>query len=919
MSAIDAILGPAAPAVELPGKCARRRVALSGWLAAILGAWILVCLAWIRFRWGGETGHLVFGICYDIPIGPLLVALCMNAARCESLTARTRRGWFFIGLSYFSYWLGNCLWNYYEGFLGTDPFPSAADAFFLALYPLVIYGLTRLTDRLPTRRERIRFALDCAIATVGALGLLWYGIVPLIELDTEQGWFNLLVSAAYPTADALLFVAVISTMLKRRTTAHLAPLAVLTISFISMMIADVLFLIPAVEGEYASGGVVDVFFLLSFGLTAYAAYDQVRLANGQGRIRLPAPEGYSFQAIPYLAVGGVYAALMWSMRDRLLAPDGMLAAAAMLTTGLVIVRQVLAHRENAELSAAHAAQAAEARYGALVKNSTDIVLVVDEKARIAFVTPSVARQLGLDPQEMIGRPLADWVHPADQFVMRHFCRDLNEDPGLTGPIEWRLRAHDATWRDVEVIGSNLTSDPSVRGLVLNARDITERKRLEEQLKHLAFTDTLTLLANRNLFNEHIAHALAQAQPGGARPSLIFVDLDNFKRINDSLGHETGDRLLSLAARRLMRATRDTDTVARLGGDEFAVLVCSDHEQDYVQTLAARLVETLSVPYEIGGKRMTVSASAGVATAPPGATAQELMRNADLAMYRAKSRGKRCFEVFEPSMYAAVMHTLDLEIELTRALDEGAIVPYYQPVVDLQTEAIIGFEALVRWHHPQRGTIEPAAFVHIAEESGLIARLGRTVLHDACAQAARWMRDVRPNQLSHIAVNLSARQLEMPEIVDDVRSALAASGLPPRALVLEITESLLVHDVPAAAAQLARIKELGVRIALDDFGTGYSSLAHLHRFPIDILKIDRSFVADLRNDECSELVRAVVALGQALNMDVIAEGVEKTEHLVRLRRLGCGFAQGFYFAQPEPAHVIDERLHAQAPALRLVTS
>ena len=889
-------------------------------LTAAAIVWALVFCSWQAFGWGGSFVDTLFSYCYDTPLLPLIAVLSWRASRLPVLTERQQRGWRAMSLAYILYWVGSCIWNVYEGVLEIYPFPSIADAFFLPFYPLAIYALICLSERLPTARDRAKFALDCATATVSLAGALWYFALRKIEFDSEHGLFGLLVSAAYPVADVMLLLAVVSVILKRRSNEFPMPMMLIAASCVMMMAGDILFLVPAVEGSYASGGLADLCFLLSFVLmTAAAALQATDATRLQTRRDAQTLAPYTFQAMPYLAVAGVYVLLMWEVRGSLSAPNGMLSLVAMLVTGLVVARQIFANREHAELSKMQAISESEQRFSSLIKNSSDLVIVVNDEARVTFVTPSIEHLLGMPVEALPGKLLIEIAHPADVYDVRHFCRDLSEDPTLNGPVEWRLRSHDGDWTYVEVIGTNLLHDPTVRGLVLNARDITERKRLEDELKHLAFTDTLTLLANRNLFNEQLGIALARANGREPYPTLIFADLDNFKKINDSLGHEAGDKLLAIAARRLIRATRSGDTVARLGGDEFALLVTGDTSDAYIQGLAGRLVEALSAPYDIDGRQLVLSASLGVARADRSVTPQELMRNADLAMYRAKARGKRCFEIFEPGMYATVMQTVDLEMEMSSALDRREFVPYFQPIVDLKTSEIVGFEALVRWQHPVRGLLAPGTFIQIAEDSGLIERVGRTMLEQACRHTIEWLQSVRPERLQHIAINISGRQIEHTDLVGEVRQVIEALRIPPHVLVLEITESVLMQNVTAAIDQLTRLKQLGVRIALDDFGTGYSSLSHVHRFPIDILKIDRSFIDGLKKNDGSELVRAIISLANALDLDVVAEGIEKIEQLAHLQRLGCAYGQGYYFGKPESAETTRQLLKhtARLPRLALV--
>ncbi len=883
-------------------------------------AWALLSASWFAFGWGGSTAEFVFGTTYDAPILPIIVFLCWRLTRHPALTLRQRRGWAALSLAYLFSWLATSTWSYYEGVLEIDPSTSIADIYFLLFYPFAILGLISQTERLPSAAEQAKFGLDCATAAVGIVGLLWYFVLRHIELELDHGWISLAVGVAYPVVDVMLLLAVTTALLRRGSSDFPLALVLIAASNLVMTGGDLVYLVPALEGEYASGGLADLLYLGSFVTMAAAASLQFLAANKTNGQTLVQRTPYAFHVIPYIAVAAVYILLLWEMRGNLSAPNGMLSVAAMLVTGLVVARQIFANREYAELSARQAIVETEQRYTSLVKNSSDLVLVVNDEARVTFVTPSIERLLGMPVEALPGKLLIEIAHPADVYDVRHFCRDLSEDPSLNGPVEWRLRSNDGDWTYVEVIGTNLLDDPTVRGLVLNARDITERKRLEDELKHLAFTDTLTLLANRNLFNEQLGIAITRANGRDPFPTLIFADLDNFKKINDSLGHEAGDKLLAIAARRLIRATRSGDTVARLGGDEFALLVTGDASDAYIESLAGRLVDALSAPYDIDGRQLVLSASLGIARAERGITPQELMRNADLAMYRAKARGKRCFEIFEPGMYASVMQTVDLEMEMASALDRKEFVPFFQPIVDLKTSEIVGFEALVRWQHPVRGLLAPGTFIQIAEDSGLIERLGCSMLEQACRHTIEWLQTVRPERLQHIAINISGRQIEHTDLVGEVRRIIESLQIPPHVLVLEITESVLMQNVSAAIDQLTRLKQLGVRIALDDFGTGYSSLSHVHRFPIDILKIDRSFIDGLKKNDGSELVRAIISLANALDLDVVAEGIEKVEQLAHLQRLGCTYGQGYYFGKPESTETTRQLLKhtARLPRLALVS-
>jgi diguanylate cyclase (GGDEF)-like protein len=432
--------------------------------------------------------------------------------------------------------------------------------------------------------------------------------------------------------------------------------------------------------------------------------------------------------------------------------------------------------------------------------------------------------------------------------------------------------------------------------------LTDAKNFDDAL-HRAFHDALTELPNRPLFLDRLEHALARAPRSGGGVGVLFLDVDRFKSVNDRFGHVAGDDLLIAVARRLEECVRPGDTVARFGGDEFAVLV-EDVGEDQAASVATRILAALEAPFSIQEKNVFVSASIGIATGIRGA--DELMRNADLAMYKAKSSGKGRYERFEPNLHEAVVERLELEVELRAAVENEEFIVHYQPIVALDSGAIVGMEALLRWIHPQRGMVSPGDFVPLAEETRLIVPIGRWVLSEACRQGQVWNK-AHGGGLA-LCVNISAQQLDQPGLVDDVAHALAKSGLPAELLVLEITETLLMEDTEATISKLSRLKALGIQLAVDDFGTGYSSLQYLNRFPIDILKIAKSFVDGLAGDqEESALVRAITDLADNFSLRVVAEGVESPEQIPRLLALGCELAQGFHYSKPVSQEAVIEIL------------
>ena len=444
--------------------------------------------------------------------------------------------------------------------------------------------------------------------------------------------------------------------------------------------------------------------------------------------------------------------------------------------------------------------------------------------------------------------------------------------------------------------------------------IAERQRAEAQLAHQAYHDALTGLANRVLFRDRVRHALERAGRQAERVTVLFVDLDGFKRVNDSLGHLAGDRLLVAIAERLLNATRGCDTVARLGGDEFAVLLENVREDADAIRVAERVADSLANPVYVDGAALLVSASTGIARASlaeteggASASADELLRDADVAMYCAKAQGKGRYAIFEPRMHEMALERLALEAELRQALDREEFRLLYQPVVELEGSGIIGVEALVRWQHPTRGTLGPDVFIPVAEETGMIVPLGRWILRQACLQCATWRREHPqaggPTGLG-VAINVSSHQLLHPSLPGDVAAALDDAGLDPQALLLEITESALVQDTPAVLERLRELKLLGLRLAVDDFGTGYSSLSYLRRLPVDVLKIDKTFIDGLghgRHDIA--LTRTIIGLGATLALRCVAEGVEDAEQQAHLKSLGCELGQGYLFARPLEADAV----------------
>ncbi len=597
----------------------------------------------------------------------------------------------------------------------------------------------------------------------------------------------------------------------------------------------------------------------------------------------------------------------------------MAQATAITTMGafvlFFVIRMAGATMEQKE-EADGAVRLSEDRFRSLIQNSSDVTMIIDGEGIYSYLSPAVEQLLGYRPDELVGHRATDFVHRDDQEYMRtRLGADFQTSSG-TAMLEFRMMRRDGTPRDVEAVVSNQLDRPSVGGYVTNVRDITERKKFEELLSHRALHDPLTGLANRQLILDRADQMLVRARRNGDPVAAFFVDLDNFKDANDSLGHEAGDRLLQAVASRFVGLLRTSDTVGRLGGDEFVILAEGVSLSAGPAAIAERIRQVLKPAFYVEGFEtipITVSASVGIAVGDRPA-AQDLLRDADIALYRAKGAGRDQSIVFEEAMQVAANDRLALRSELDTALDAGEFTLLYQPIFDLRDLHIEGVEALIRWNHPTKGTIAPDQFISALEDSGQIVDVGRWVLNEACAQLARWQ--ATGHQLS-MSVNVSMRQLEFDGFVDDVRAALDTQGVAPEFLVIEITESVLMKDAHATVDRLKRLKDLGVKIAIDDFGTGYSSLAYLRQFPVDVLKIDRTFVSEMSGSpDAAALIHTLVELGRTLGLITLAEGIEQQDQIEGLRLENCDHGQGFLFSRPVSPGAIEELLSQSADTTAL---
>jgi len=565
-----------------------------------------------------------------------------------------------------------------------------------------------------------------------------------------------------------------------------------------------------------------------------------------------------------------------------------------------LVAQLLLALERVELARVVHEARNERRFRAMVQYSSDLITLLGTDLRITYQSEAVMKILGRPPYEFVGKSLHEVVHPDDvPIVQAHLSKVLSGGLGNTSAFEFRMAHLDGQWRIVNVVITNLFDEPDVCAIVLNSRDVTERHALEQELNHQAFHDTLTGLANRALFFDRLSHAMDRSARESNSVAVLFLDLDDFKTVNDSFGHPAGDQLLVEVAKRIRAATRPGDTVARFGGDEFAVLVEAGSMPLAAQEVAERIIDALVPTFRVLTNDVAMRPSIGIAIAErPLETPDDLLRDADLAMYVAKRNGKGRFEMYQPKMHEDALRRLETEVGIREGIDARQFEVFYQPIVETHSGQLIGAEALVRWNHPSRGLLAPIEFIKVAEDTGLIVPLGKQVLRSAVRQTQQWKEDGVVDQDFYVSVNLSAHQLQDARLVDNVAKALSESGLSPDGLVLEVTESALVENLGVTVPRLLALRSLGVRLAIDDFGTGYSSLSYLADLPINFVKIDKTFIDRMTPDvEGSAVVRGVVDLSHAMGFTCIAEGVEQDVQRSVLDELDCDFIQGYLFGRP----------------------
>jgi diguanylate cyclase (GGDEF)-like protein/PAS domain S-box-containing protein len=594
---------------------------------------------------------------------------------------------------------------------------------------------------------------------------------------------------------------------------------------------------------------------------------------------------------------------------------GLLGLAA-LVIGLIVGVLLWDGRRRRRFTQQQAESQSRARFEAMVEQGSDLLLLTDVHGNQTYASPGLEHLLGYPIDSPAARHLSELVDTEDRVLLGGLLEQAVAST-KAGPADLRLRHSDGSWRTMEVAVVDLCDVSEVGAVLWTAHDVTDRRQLERELERSAFRDSLTGLANRALFRDRVVHALSRTVRSGHPIAVLLADLDGFKLINDSLGHDAGDRVLVEMAARLADCVRPGDTVARMGGDEFTILLEDAVDSGFVETVADRVLTIVRQPMTIAGTEVRLGISVGIAYSLAGQeTAQDMVRNADVAMYAAKNQGRGRRATYDVDLHADAEAQLRLSNDLDGALRRGELEVHYQPTFSLATNSLEGTEALLRWHHPQLGVIAPSVFIPLAEQSGQILPIGRWVLEQACRQAKIWQTDFPSAQPRSMCINLSGLQFAEPDLVADVVAVIRDTGVNPKTIVLEITESVLMHDVENVITRLHQLKELGVRLAIDDFGTGYSSLGYLSQFPVDILKIDRSFVEAATSGAAGgdALVRTIIDLSANLHLSTIAEGIEHRAQAEHMLGLGCTTGQGYLFGRPMSAQDLTQLLDEKSAEL-----
>ncbi|WNF31410.1 EAL domain-containing protein [Streptomyces sp. C11-1] len=893
MSALGALLSPRSAS---GGAGLRSRILLG-----------VVCAGYsvgAAVGWGSPRLALVMGD-FGLAVAALVAAVsCFLYARTGA--GRLRPAWLLFSLSSLMAACGNAVWGWYEVILSVPvPTPSLADVFFLCFAPPAIVGLLVLAKRPVTRAGWVCLALDAWLIAGSLLTLAWS--LALAHAAHMAGFQEASVapaalSLAYPLLDIVL-VSMVLALHFRRSGANRSAVNTTIAALALTVLSDAVFTSPLLRSTYHSGQLLDAGWFAGSLLLAYAPWGARRGAGaaerpGPPRAAASRPIAGSLAALtPYLAaavctLGILYNVVEGRRVDRVVVLTGCTVVLAL------VVRQGIMLLDNISLTQELAQK--ENHFRSLVQGSSDVIMIAAPSGTLRYVSPAAAGVYGREAEDLVGSELSSIIHPEDlgrvvHEVRRFLAAPPHEEP--TTRIECRFRSGTGDWLNVES-----TVNRHQGGLLLNSRDVTERVRLQAQLQHNAEHDPLTDLPNRALFTARVRKALGGRRAGDSGTAVLFIDLDGFKAVNDTIGHQAGDELLIQAGRRLQESVRAGDTAARLGGDEFAALIIGDGTRDQgareyqVHEIADRLRLTLSQPYRIGSSEVRVAASIGVAFAEPAISPTDLMRNADLAMYRAKAGGKDRVELYAPQMQADVVRRSELATRLRTALRDGEFALLHQPVVHLASGSVAAVAAQARWRSAQGILFTPAEFLRVTGDDDRTAELGRWLLEESVAQAADRARAGHPVP---VAVRLSAaRLLDTAEPFGSIEALLTRHGLPSGALMIEVADSDPRVSFDALEQRLVALRRLGVRIALDGFGSGFAAINALRRLPIDVLKLDRNLVEGVvESARLHKITSGLLRIACDLGLQSVADGVDVPDQVLALRAMGCTHGQGMAFSGP----------------------
>ncbi|MBC8026084.1 MAG: EAL domain-containing protein [Steroidobacteraceae bacterium] len=891
---------------------------LDRWSRVIIASCVIYGVAQVAILVTGIAGEDVtalVGTWGNVPLMGLVLVMLWPIVTDRGLSPMRRRAFQLIAVGQTLDLVASIGWGY-GALTASDTWGLWPDVVWIFFYPLAGAAFLLFYFELGGRFDSIRSLVDVATIVVGFGTLLWFtALAPLTTMNAAQLSENW-AAGSYGLGLFVMIIGAAICAMQITEWRSAAAIAWLLAAMVTTIVADLLWVNAELAGIYEAGSGIDA---------VYAAYYLCILlsANAQRRDRTnPVTRGLQGDLRGSLPVVALMVGVIALLVDRLNLTDGdspFLVVVILVSTLLVVVSQALGTHEVIGLHREVATRRFDERLTELVRRSSDMIAICDEHGTIRYASPSSEALLGVQPNELNGRQIEQALGHEGIQVRAVFDQVLRT-AHAEQTANFTIPQENGEKRTYKMVIANLCHVESIRGVTLNIRDVSDATRLNDKLRTLAFHDPLTLLANRSLFSDRVHQAIKHIADG-MTPAVLFIDLDNFKTVNDSLGHGAGDALLRNFAHRLVQCTRAGDTVARLGGDEFAVLIDHAPGIEAAMAVAKQITDSCKQPFDLDGRQVRIGASIGVAMSDRVSNAERLLRNADAAMYAAKSRGKGHAEVFAPEMLRAARRRIRIENELATAIDEGQLEAHYQPIVDLSSRHLVGVEALMRWRHPTRGIVMPGDFIPLAEETGQIVPMTQWMMKRACEDVSRMQREIAHGAGLRVSVNVSSRYLNQGDIVRDVREALVANGVEPDCLILEVTESLLLENSERLERTFRELKTLGVRLALDDFGTGYSSLAYLHRFPIDILKIDRSFVERLaRGGDGQEgvdavaLAKAILSLADALGLDTVAEGIEVDAQRDALLALGCKTGQGYSFGKAMP---VEEVLEAAVTRRRAV--